>query len=558
MSIVFSSTKQLAEAIRTGAVSAMEVLEAHLAQIQRHNPALNAVITLDADRARERAREADRALARGEVWGPLHGVPFTLKDAHATAGVRTTTGFPPLADHVPQEDGSVAARLKTAGCILMGKTNVHMMLADPAQTINPIFGRTNNPWNVERTPGGSGGGAAAALASGMTPFEVGTDLSGSIRIPAHFCGLFGLKPTENRVSLAGVIPGLPPPRSVRIMSCVGPMARTAEDLTLLYRIIAGPDGRDTDVQPVPVGDVPKLALKGLRIAFAPTFPGFPVAAEIRDTVEDLARRLARLGAIVEHADLPATGSPVCAGRWSERRKTLRSQASVLGLARRVFKPLLYLAVFLLVPLLVGVVNLGSKWTSESQSANVPAYSLPLPAPASYDPSKKIAVVLSSNYGAEINDFLPTYEILASSGAFNVYALAPERKPLPLVNSALMPTSLDFVPHFSFDEYAKAIGRPPDLIAVPYFPNYTPERDAAVVQWIRANAGPNTTLLGICIGTATVADTGLMDGHTATTNLNVYDSLSSRFPNVKWVRGPGTSTTASSSPRRTSPPASMQR
>src|SRR6266567_2029976 len=160
--IVFSSTTQLAAAIQAGHVSATEVLEAHLAQIDKHNPALNAIITMDAGHAYERAREADEALARGEVWGPLHGVPFTLKDAHATAGMRTTTGFPPL-DHVPHEDSTVTARLKAAGGMLIGKTNVAVMLADPAQSSNPIFGRTKNPWNSERTPDGSSGGAAAAL-----------------------------------------------------------------------------------------------------------------------------------------------------------------------------------------------------------------------------------------------------------------------------------------------------------------------------------------------------------------------------------------------------------
>src|SRR6058998_3506524 len=218
MDIVFSSTTQLAAAIRAGHVSAIEVLEAHLAQIDTHNPALNAIVTMDAERARERAQEADEALARGQVWGPLHGVPFTLKDAHATAGMRTTTGFPPLADYVPQEDSTVTARLKAAGGILIGKTSVAMMLAD-YQSNNPIFGRTKNPWNIERTPSGSSGGAAAALAAGMTPFDIGTDLSASIRIPAHFCGVFGLKPTEKRVSLAGLFPDPHgTPRSVRIMS----------------------------------------------------------------------------------------------------------------------------------------------------------------------------------------------------------------------------------------------------------------------------------------------------------------------------------------------------
>ncbi len=328
MDIVFSSTIQLATSIRAGHVSATEVLRAYLEQIAAHNPTVNAVITLDAERAYERAREADAALARGEVWGPLHGVPFTLKDAHATAGMRTTTGFPPLADYVPQEDSPVAARLKAAGGNLMGKTNVHMMLADPAQSINPIFGRTNNPWDIKRTPGGSSGGAAAALAVGMTPFEIGTDLTGSIRIPAHFCGVFGLKPTEQRVPLTGLIPGLPGPRSIRIMSCIGPMARTVEDLALLLAIISGPDGRDTDVAPVPVEEMPQLELQRLRIAFAPTFPGFPVAAQMREAVEELAKRLSTLGAVVEEAALPQV----------DFQQELASTGALIGMMMGAFQP----------------------------------------------------------------------------------------------------------------------------------------------------------------------------------------------------------------------------
>src|SRR2546421_5771465 len=327
MDIVFSSTTQLAAATRTGHVSATEVLEAHLAQIDTHNAALNAIIALEAERAYERAREADAARARGEVGGPLRGVPFTLKAAHATAGMRTTVGFPPLADHVPREDSTVAAHLKAAGGVLIGKTNVPAMLAD-YQTNNPIFGRTNNPWNIERTPGGSSGGAAAALAAGMTPFEIGTDLSASIRIPAHFCGVFGLKPTEQRVPLTGLIPGLPGPRPVRIMSCIGPMARTVEDLALLYSIIAGPDGRDTEVQPVPVDDVPTLALKQLRIAFAPTFPGFPVAAEMREAVKALAQQLHPSCAAVEEATLPAL----------DFNQELVSAGALIGMMIGAFEP----------------------------------------------------------------------------------------------------------------------------------------------------------------------------------------------------------------------------
>jgi amidase len=301
---VFMGATQLAGAIRTGEVSATDALAAHLSQIERHNPALNAIVTLDADGAVARAREADAALARGEVWGPLHGVPFTLKDAHATAGLRTTVGFPPLAAHLPREDGTVAARLKGAGGILLGKTNVPTMLAD-FQTANPIFGGTNNPWDLGRTPGGSSGGAAAAVAAGMTPFDIGTDLSGSIRIPAHFCGVCGLKPTEGRVSLNGVIPDpADRPRGVRLMSCVGPLARTVEGLALLCAIIAGSDGHDTGVPPVPVVAPPPRDVSGLRIAVASTMPGLPIAAATRAAIERLAAQLAAAGAIAEEIAPP--------------------------------------------------------------------------------------------------------------------------------------------------------------------------------------------------------------------------------------------------------------
>jgi amidase len=303
--LVFSSTVALAAAIRGRQISATEVLEGHLAQIERHNPSLNAIVVLDIERARVRAREADEALARGENWGLLHGVPFTLKDAHSTAGMRTTIGFPPLADYISAEDSTVTARLRRAGGVLVGKTNVPMLLAD-YQSRNPIFGRTNNPWNLERTPGGSSGGAAAALAAGMTPFEIGTDLSGSIRLPAHFCGVCGMKPTENRVPITGLFPDPEgTPRGLRVMLSIGPMARTIEDLLLIYQIIAGADGHDTEVQSSSAADeAARFDLKTLRIAIAPTFPGLPLAADIRQGVEDFGLQLESAGAIVEDAPLP--------------------------------------------------------------------------------------------------------------------------------------------------------------------------------------------------------------------------------------------------------------
>ncbi|MER8828394.1 amidase [Mesorhizobium sp. M0938] len=304
MDLVFSSTTELAAAIRDRKISAVEALDAYLAQIDRHNEAVNAVVTLGRETARARAEKADEAQARGDVLGPLHGVPFTLKDTHETSGMKTTVGFPPFADYVAREDSPVVLRLKAAGGVLTAKTNVATMLGD-WQSDNPLFGRTNNPWDLSRTSGGSSGGAAAALCAGMTPFEVGTDMQDSIRLPAAFCGVYGLKATEHRVSLAGAFPdpgGVP--RGVRLMSCIGPLARNVEDLALILGIIAGPDGRDADLAPVPVEGMPELDLKTLRIVFAPAFPGFPVAGEIRAAVENLARELQSGGAVVEEARLP--------------------------------------------------------------------------------------------------------------------------------------------------------------------------------------------------------------------------------------------------------------
>ncbi|MFL5732058.1 MAG: amidase [Chloroflexia bacterium] len=297
--LAFATATELTAAIRERRVSPLEVLEAHLGQIRRHNPALNAVVTLDEEGARRRAREAGEALARGEVWGSLHGLPMTLKDAHSTAGMRTTAGYPPLAEYMPQEDGTVAARLKGSGAIIIGKTNVAELLMD-IQSDNPVFGRTNNPSHLGRTSGGSSGGACAALASGMTPLEIGSDYAGSIRIPAHFCGVYGLKTTERRVSLAGHISA---PhgraRTDRIQWCIGPVARSIEDLGLAYHIIAGADLHDPEVPPLSLAGEPLPALRDLSIAWAPTFPGVPVATAIREAIRGLAAELGRLGARVE-------------------------------------------------------------------------------------------------------------------------------------------------------------------------------------------------------------------------------------------------------------------
>ena len=303
LDIVFASATTLAAAIRSRELSALEALDAYLQQVSEHNLALNAIITIDADAARERARAADAALARGESWGPLHGVPFTLKDVHSTAGMRTTAGCEALEENIPSVDSTVTARLKGAGGVLIGKTNIPPML-DDWQSCNPIFGRTSNPWDLNRTPGGSSGGAAAAVAAGMSPFDIGTDLSGSLRVPAHFCGVYGLKSTEHRISSTGLRRHPGRVHSVRVMAGIGPIARSVDDLALVDSIIAGPDRCDSDVPPVPAEEMPEIALRDVRVAVAPNFPNFPLADVIRDAVLALAKKLEPLCAAVEEPALP--------------------------------------------------------------------------------------------------------------------------------------------------------------------------------------------------------------------------------------------------------------
>lgn len=289
----------LARRISRRQVTAVEALEAHLERIGQRNPALNAVVSLDVDQARGTAKAAAAALQQGERWGPLHGVPMTLKDGHDVAGLRTTLGTVAF-DRIADEDGTVAARLRAAGAIIIGHTNVAAGLADFLQSANPVFGRTANPWDTTRTAGGSSGGAAAALAAGMTPLEIGSDLAGSIRLPAHFCGVYGLKTTEHRVPLTGFF--RPPeggPRPVRIMSCPGPLARDLGDLQLALAVIAGPDGQDGDVPPVPLLPRRRRRLKELRLAVAPTLPGATVARDVRRQVERVAAQASDAGARVD-------------------------------------------------------------------------------------------------------------------------------------------------------------------------------------------------------------------------------------------------------------------
>src|ERR1017187_1795260 len=293
----FATAHELAAAIRERRAAAIEALDAHLARIARYNPALNAIVTLNEEKARVRAREADAALARGESWGPLHGVPVTIKDSFATAGLRTTSGFPPLANYIPDSDATVVTRLRAAGAIVLGKTNLPL-LVHGFQCDNPLFGRTNNPWDLARTPGGSTGGGGAAIAAGLSPLEVGSDYGGSVRIPAHFCVIYSLKPTDNRIPLTGHIPELPGRRGVRHVATPGPLARCVQDLVLALRVMAGPDLYHPEVPPVPLTPSPEPVWKDLRVAWVEEFGGIPVTHDTRSALTQLAAALQAEGCTI--------------------------------------------------------------------------------------------------------------------------------------------------------------------------------------------------------------------------------------------------------------------
>ena len=302
--IVYLSASDLAVAIRTGIFSSVEVVSAHINHIHKYNPDLNAIIFIDEQSALKRAREADKALANGENWGPLHGVPVSIKDHFAVKNMRITNAFLPLADQVTDFDATVVKRLKDAGAIILGITNMPVMAMD-VQTFNPIYGRTNNPWDLTRTPGGSTGGGAAAIASGMSPLTIGSDLAGSIRIPAAFCGVYGIKTTENLISGYGLFPGAEnftggiKKRSIRAMASMGALARSIKDLKLCLPIIAGPDGYDVMVPAVDITAKPKPGYKQLRIAWSDNFGDVPVSADTREVLKQFIGKLADEGCTIK-------------------------------------------------------------------------------------------------------------------------------------------------------------------------------------------------------------------------------------------------------------------
>ena len=295
------SLADLCKAVQTGEVSAETLVECALAGIAAVNPALNAVVQLVPEGAREAAREADRARARHEPLGPLHGIPMTIKDSLDTAGIITTAGTIGRKNFVPARDAPVVDRLRRAGAILLGKTNTPELTLS-YQTNNAIYGRTNNPYDVARTSGGSSGGSAAIVSSGAVPFDIGSDTGGSLRIPAHYCGIAALKPTEGRVPRTGHIISFG--GYLDRLTTIGPIARFVRDLELILPIIVGPDGRDPAVVPMALSPAEAVQLNGLRIAIHLENGLAQPTAAVVDTIRRAAETLRGVTANVKEVALP--------------------------------------------------------------------------------------------------------------------------------------------------------------------------------------------------------------------------------------------------------------
>jgi amidase len=295
--LCFLTAGELARRIRARAVSCEEVMRAHLEQIERVNPKVNALVTLLPERALEGARAADRRLRSGDAPGPLHGLPVAHKDLMPTAGIRTTFGSPIYRDHVPDQDGLLVERMRAAGAILIGKTNTPEFGAG-SQTFNPVFGATRNPWDLDKTCGGSSGGAAAALAAGMLPIADGSDLGGSLRNPASFCNVVGLRPS------AGRVPSWPAVNAWFSLAVLGPMARTVEDTALMLSAIAGPDPR----APLSISEPGSLFarplgrdFRGVKVAWSADLGGLPVDPRVTEALKSGRAVLESIGLTVEDA-----------------------------------------------------------------------------------------------------------------------------------------------------------------------------------------------------------------------------------------------------------------
>jgi amidase len=298
-----SATKLLG-ALKNKQMGSLELLEFYIERYERLNPRVNAIVATNFDSARKRANEADAALAKGQDWGPLHGLPMTIKDTFPVKGMPNTYGLPIAKDFVPSENADVVESLLEAGAIIFGKTNLPLMAMD-TQSFNEVYGQTNNPWDVTKTPGGSSGGAAAALAAGLTGLEIGNDIGGSIRIPAHFCGVYGHKPSYNIVSMQGGSQpwGLLSPDYYETdyyppldLAVNGPLARSAEDLRLAMDIIVGPPSYQRKAITIKLPPPRKTNLREFRIGLWIDDPSFPPDTAVGKCLQDLTDRLAKAGA----------------------------------------------------------------------------------------------------------------------------------------------------------------------------------------------------------------------------------------------------------------------
>lgn len=299
--LAFSDATSLAAKIKSKQVSAVELFDHYANRVEKYNPDINAVVCERMGSARDRAAEADKALARGEDWGPLHGIPMTVKESYNIAGLPTTWGRPELAGNVPDEDAIACQRLEAAGAIIFGKTNVPIDLAD-FQSYNDVYGTTNNPHDLERGPGGSSGGSAAAMAAGLSGLEMGSDIGGSIRNPAHYCGVFGHKPTWGVLPMRGhALPGVLTPSDI---SVIGPLARSAEDLALVMDIVGGADDLHLPGWKL---ELPRPGVKPLseyRIAVWADDEIAPVDATIKERVVQVARLVESAGGTVDYGARP--------------------------------------------------------------------------------------------------------------------------------------------------------------------------------------------------------------------------------------------------------------
>ena len=302
--LALASAGEQAAAIAAKQVSSRELLDLFLARVERFDEPVHAVVTLDVERAQAASAAADEATARGDSFGPLHGLPITIKDAIETEGIRSTGGAVELKDHVPAADAPAVARLKSAGAIVFGKTNLPRWSGD-LQSYNELFGTTNNPWDLTRGPGGSSGGPAAAVACGLTSFELGTDIGGSVRIPSHFCGTFGLKPSYGVVPQRGYLDRVGGGITDPDINVFGPMARSAADLDLLLGVLAGPPPEQEPAWRIELPAPRHQSLSGLRIAVLFEEPSScPTDRSYLDVLRATADRLADAGAKVEEASLP--------------------------------------------------------------------------------------------------------------------------------------------------------------------------------------------------------------------------------------------------------------